>query len=231
MDDQNTMDNSQVDTTEGAQHTGDNDTQDTGGKTFTQDELNAIVAKRLSQAQKKYEDINVDEYRQLKTAKEQQEEEQMMKRQEFDKVLKQTAEKKDSEINKLRSELKSVRVDGALVNAASKHKATNPEHVAKLLRDSVKLDESGNPVVLDGAGEIRYNVDTGEPVGIDDIVAEFINSNPYFKAAGKPGSNSSSNTTSRVEQELDLTALTERMRNGDKAANLAYKKLMKEGKL
>jgi hypothetical protein len=232
MDDSTTMDTNQPgNTTESTTQSGENQTQDTNGKTFTQDELNTIVAKRLSQAQKKYEDIDIQEYQTLKTAKNLADDEKMLNRQEFDKLLKQTADRKDSEINKLRSELLTVRVDGALVNAASKHKATNPEHVARLLRDSIKLDDSGKAVVLDQAGEIRYNTDTGESVGIDDVVEEFMNSNPYFKAPGKPGTSSTSNTQSRVEQELDLATLTERMRSGDRKAGAQYKQLMKEGKI
>jgi hypothetical protein len=204
-------------------------TQETS-KTFTQDELNAIVAKRVAQEQKKFEGIDVEEYNQLLTAKQKQEEEGMMKRQEFDKLLKQTSEKKDSEISRLRNELTSVRVDGALINAASQLKAANPQHVAQLLRDSVKLGEDGQPVVLDDTGAIRYNNDTAEPLSINSLVEEFVNSNPYFKAAGKTGTSSTSNTATTVDNEVDLAALTSQMATDPKARE-TYRKLMKEGKV
>ena len=45
-------------------------------KVFTQDEVNAIVTKRLAQLEKKYSTFNVDEYQELKAMKEQQETEQ-----------------------------------------------------------------------------------------------------------------------------------------------------------
>lgn len=221
------MDNSQETNTE-VSGTGEKTQTQEGSKTFTQDELNAIVAKRVAQAQKKFDGVDIEEYNQLRQAREAQEQEQLLKRQEFDKVLKQTAEKKDSEIQKLRNELTTVRVDGALVNAASKLKATNPEHVARLLRENVRLDDGGQPLVLDEKGEARYNTDTGEPYTIDSLVEEFINSNPYFKSAGRPGTSSESNTQSRVEQEFDLQTLAKQMVSDPKAREL-YKKMMRDG--
>lgn len=201
-------------------------TQETSKK-FSQEELNAIVAKRVAQEQKKYEGVDLSEYQELKTAKQKADEEQMMKRNEFEKVLKLQKEKSDEEINKLKSELTKVRVDGALVNAASKHKATNPEHVAMLLRNNVRLGDDGNPVVLNESGEIRYDTNTAEPFGIDNLVEEFINSNPYFKAPGKSGTSSASNTQSTTDKDvslenLDLTRPEHRE---------IYKKMKAEGKI
>ena len=43
-------------------------------KTFTQDEVNKIIAARLAQAEKKYAGVDVEEYKTLKTIKQQQEE-------------------------------------------------------------------------------------------------------------------------------------------------------------
>lgn len=222
----NTLENSQdIDT--GVDETGENtNAQEGNSKGFTQEEVNAIVAKRVAQAQKKYEGIDVEEYRELKTEKQKQEEAQMLKRQEFDKVLKQTKEKADAELNQLREELTKVRVDGALVNAASKHRATNPDHIAQLLRNQVKLDETGNPVVYDNKGEVRYNTDAGEPLAIDDLVEEFINANPYFKSAGKQGTGSGSNTNSTSQQEVDLSTLDLTRADHRKI----YEKMVKEGK-
>lgn len=196
-------------------------------KTFTQDELNAIVSKRVAQAQKKFDGIDVNEYAELKSAAEQAEEAQLLKRNDFDKILKQTKEKSDKELNKLRGELLTVRVDGALVNAASKHKATNPDHVAKLLRANVQLGEDGQPVVLDDKGEVRYNTDLAEPFSIDDLVNEFIGANPYFQSAGKQGTSSTSNTQTSVGQETDLKNLD--LTRPDHRA--IYAKMIKDGKV
>lgn len=197
------------------------------GKTFTQDELNAIVAKRIAAEQKKFDGIDVSEYRELKALKEKQETDRLMKREEFDKLLKQTKEKFDGETQQLRSELHKVKIDGALLNAASKNKAVNPDHVAQLLKNNVQLDETGNPVVLDGEGQVRYNTDTAEPYTIDDLVNEFLSSNPYFKPAGPAGTGSQSNTNTSSSKSMDIGQLD--LTRPDHRQ--IYKKMKMEGKL
>lgn len=201
------------------------DTQ--GAKTFTQDELNLIVQKRVAAEQKKFEGVNITEYTELKSAAQQAEEDMLLKRNDFDKILKQTKERSDAELNKLRGELTSVRVDGALVNAASKNKATNPDHVAKLLRANVQLNDEGQPTVLDEAGEVRYNIDKAEPFSIDDLVTEFMSANPYFKSAGKPGTNSASNTNTKTNQEISLENLD--LTRPDH--RVIYAQMVKDGKV
>jgi hypothetical protein len=197
------------------------------GKTFTQDELNAIVAKRIAAEQKKFDGIDMNEYRELKAQKEKQETDRLMKREEFDKLLKQTKERFDTETITLRSELHKVKIDGALLNAASKNKAVNPEHVAQLLKNNVKLDETGNPVVLNGDGEVRYNTDTAEPYTIDELVNEFLSSNPYFMPGGPSGTGSQSNTQTQSSKSMDLSQLD--LTRPDHRQ--LYKKMKMEGKL
>lgn len=205
MDTQNTMDSGIVDATEGATETVNQSQAD--GKMFTQAELDAIITKRLSQVTKKYEGVDIEEYQQFKSAQQKREEEQLLKRNEFDKVLKQTREHADGEINRLRKELETVRIDGALVNAASKHRALNPEHVANLLRNQIKLDETGQVVILDENGEVRYNPQTAEQYSVDDLVEEFVNQHPYFKSAGPAGTGSTGNTQTQSVQSMDLQSL------------------------
>lgn len=197
------------------------------GKTFTQDELNAIVAKRIAAEQKKFDGIDVNEYRELKALREKQETDRLMKREEFDKLLKQTKERYDTETNNLRSELQKVKIDGALLNAASKNKAVNPDHVAKLLKAQVQLDETGNPVVLNDEGQIRYNTETAEPYTIDDLVNEFLQSNPYFMPAGPAGTGSQSNTKTQSSKSIDLSQLD--LTRADHRE--LYKKMKLEGKV
>jgi hypothetical protein len=221
----NTLDNGGYDNTEVDVDNAAEDTQ--VSKAFTQEDVNAIVAKRVAQATKKYEGFDMEEYRELKNAKQEADTAGMLKRQEFDKVLKATKEKSDNELNALRGELTKVRVDGALVNAASKHKATNPDHIAQLLRNSVKLDDQGQPAVYDNSGEVRYNTDAGTPFGIDELVEEFINANPYFKSAGRQGTSSSSNTTTTVSNDADLSTLDLTRPEHRKI----YEKMLREGKV
>lgn len=220
------METSQDQDTGMTDNNGDQNTQD-NGKMFTQQELNDIIAKRIAQEQKKFEGIDVNEYRTLKEQQQQQEQERLMKREEFDKVLKQTKERYDGEISQLRSELEKVKIDGTLKSVASKLNTANPEHVAALLRNSVKLDETGNPVVVDSDGNVRYNTDTAEQFGIDDLVNEFVGQNPYFRSGGKPGTGAQGNRGNAETKEFDLTQLDMTKREDREK----YAELKRTGKL
>lgn len=179
---------------------------------FSQDELNDIVESRVKREQAKYSEIDVSEYKDLKAAKDKAENERLMKRNEFDKILQQQKEKHDAETTQLLRKLESIQVDGALVNAASQLKAVNPQHIAELLRNSVKLDGEGNAMVYDDEGSVKYNQETAAPYTINELVSEFVNTNPYFKAASPSGTGSASNTantkpssTTLELSQLDLT--------------------------
>lgn len=185
---------------------GVNEVQAQGQRTFTQDELNEILAKRIAQVKSKYETVDLTEYQELKTLKQQAEEEQLMKRQEFEKLLKQTKAKADEEATKLRSELEKIKVDGALINAASKSGSVNPEHIAHLLRTNVRLTSDGQVNVVDADGNIRYT-DKADPMGVNDLVEEFLSKNTYYRVAGPAGAGSSGNTESRSTQSMDLSQL------------------------
>ena len=130
-----------------------------------------------------------------------------MKRNEFDKILQQQKEKHDAETTQLRQKLESIQVDGALIASAANNKAVNPQHIASLLRDQVKLDNEGNVYVHNSDGEVVYNQDTASPTTIDDLVKEFVNSNPYFMSASPAGTGSTSNTANTSTQSVDLESL------------------------
>ena len=192
-------------------------------KTFTQAELDSILKKRLANEAKRYD---VEEYNNLKAEKKAAEEKKLREAEKFDELFKKQADEYTKQMEQLRSELKTVKVDGALVDAASKHKAVSPAHVAKLLRESVKLNEKGQAVVLDENGEVRYNTTAGEPLSIDAFVEEFLNENTYFKAAGPKGSGSTSNTQNRIAsarklEDLDLS---------DPKDREIYRQMQKEGR-
>lgn len=219
---------SEVEVSTGAdQGTVTENSQVSNGKTFTQDELNAIVARRIAAEQKKFDGIDIAEYRELKALKERQETDRLMKREEFDKILKQSRERFDSEVQTLRAELQKVKVDGALQAAASKARALNPDHVAQLLKNAVRLDDSGAVVVLNQDGEVRYNPDTAEQYTIDDLVSEFVNQNPYFRSAGPAGTGSTGNTTTQSKQSFDIGQLD--LTRADHREQ--YRRLRLEGKI
>lgn len=175
-------------------------------KMFTQEELDNILQKRLSQATKKFQDIDLDEYHQLKEMKQGIEEEQLIKRQEFDKVLQKTKQKSAQEVAQLRGELESIKIDGALISASSSAKAVNPEHVAQLLRSNVKMSDDGTVTVVDTEGNARFT-DNGDSMTVGALVEEFLTNNSYFRVAGPSGAGSESNTAPRSDTKFDLTKL------------------------
>jgi hypothetical protein len=185
-------------------------TQPSSDKTFTQDEVNQIVTKRLSQFEKKFANVNVDEYQELKSLKEQQEQEAALKRQEFDKVLGQVKSASEQKIAALTKELETIKIDGALIAEASSRKAVAPDKVAALLRSQLKLTQDGAVEVLDSNGQVRYDAEKAKPLGISDLVDEFLNSNPYFVSAApagsgaKPGIGQEVNMSTINVSELDM---------------------------
>jgi len=170
------------------------ETQET--KTFTQEDLDSIVKDRLARERskilKKYEGVDVEKYNQLITEKEQKEQEEQAKRGEFEKILKSTVEKKDSVISQLQQELQNIKVDGNLLNAASSRKAVNPQQVVRLLKDQIRLSETGEVEVLDDSGSPRYT-EAGKAMGVDELVEEFLTTNPHFRIANPGGTGSTGN--------------------------------------
>ena len=76
-------------------------------KTFTQADMDKAVAQRLAREQRKYEKqlsgIDLDEARQLLSQKEQNEQDKLKERGEFETILKQTVEKKDMRLTHTRA--------------------------------------------------------------------------------------------------------------------------------
>lgn len=182
-------------------------------KVFTQDELDRIVKDRLDRERKKiskqFEGIDVNKYRELMDAEEQQRMEQQKARGEFEKVLQETVQKKDSTIQQLQNELHSIKVDGSLLNAASAKRAINPQQVVSLLKSNIRLGDSGDVEVLDAEGNVRYT-DNGVAMGVEDLVEEFLTSNPHFISAGPNGTGSQSNiakSSGSTPGKIDVSSL------------------------
>ena len=196
-------------------------------RTFSQEDVDKIVQQRLEKYKKRFSDIDMNEYKSLKAQEEERELEAMKKREEFDKILTQQKDKYSGEIETLRQELTSMKVDGTLLNTASQRNAVNPEQVAQLLRNSVGLDETGRPVVYDN-GNVVYDPDTAEPKSLESLVNEFLDSNPHFLRSGPAGVTSSgakgSAPTTKVTDisQLDMSKAADRE---------IYKKLRAEGKI
>lgn len=162
----------------------------------SQAEVDKIIDKRLARERQKYEKmysgIDPEQARKLLEEKENKEIEDQKARGEFEKILKEQAEKSNKEISGLRSEIEKVKVDGALLNAASKNSAINPEQVKDLLKSNVKLNEDGKVEILAENNSPIYNKD-GDLKSIDEYVKDFITENPHFQTATPSGSGSKAN--------------------------------------
>jgi len=129
----------------------------------------------------------LDLYQQLVEEKETARQTELEKRGEFEKVLKEQAEKFNGKIQQYENELTSIKVDGALLNEASANKAVNPQQVVQLLKGQVRLNEAGTVDVVDANGQVKYD-DNGSPLQVKDLVNEFLTANPHFVSAGPSGS-------------------------------------------
>lgn len=179
-------------------------------KAFTEEQVEAIVQRRLererSKISKKLDGIDIEEAKKLLEEKKQKEQELALQRGEFEKVMKETVSKKDQEISKLVSELQKIRIDEQLVNTASSLKAINPNEVKSLLRDKLKLNDSGSVEVVSDNGTPRYN-DKGEPMSVQDFVAEYLNNNPHHLSATPSGTGSQSGIGGDTPKPMKISDL------------------------
>lgn len=197
-------------------------------RVYTQAELDAIAAevRRKTEAKisKKYEGVDVEAYKSLVQKEEQLKLEEQKRKGEFEKILKEQADKAQQKIQTLSSELAKIKVDGALINAASTKKAINPEQVARLVRDQVRMSEAGEVEVVDPkSGQVKYT-ETGDPMTIDGLVSEWLKTNPHFVTAGPAGGGSKSNTSPEGAKEVDISKLN----LNNPADRAVYKELRKK---
>ena len=180
-------------------------------KTFTQEEVNAILAKTKSQIERKfaskYEDLgDPEELRSIKTDYEKRQQEQQIKRGEFEKTLQEMAAKKDAEIQKRDSVIKEYKVNTPLLSAAAQYRAVNAEQVKALLSNQVRLNQDGEVEVVGTDGSVRYR-DSGQPLGVEDLVREFLDSNPHFVSASPATTNARSAISNQAPSKVDITKL------------------------
>lgn len=196
-------------------------------KTFTQDELDRIVADRISREQRKFDKklsgIDLNEARDLLAEKQAADIERQKERGEFDSILKQTVEKKDMEIQSYKSKLQQTLVDGAILGAASNNNAVNPNQVSQLLKDQTRLSEDGTVEVLDANKVPRYN-DSGELLSVNEMVAEFLTVNPHMVKASQGGIGSMGNAGGSTQKPQSVADMVANWNDGGKEAFAASKK-------
>ena len=181
------------------------------GVTFTEDEMNEIVRKRLAKERGiMYKKLGVDDLdvaiNAVKTQK-QAEEAQKIQKGEFEEILKTRTQEFNKEKENLESQLRDIKINKSLLSSASRNKAINPDQVVELLKTNMQLNESGNVEILDKNGVTRYNK-AGELLTTDELVQEFLTQNPHFVSATPSGSGSVSNVDRQeLNKPLNLSEL------------------------
>lgn len=202
-------DNTLANEATGAADTSENQANAT--KTYTQQDVDNMMARMKGSLEKKllkpYEDLGDPEtLRTLKAEAERRQQEQQLKRGEFEKTLQELAAKKDAEISKRDSIIKEYKVNTPVLSAAAKYRAVNPDQVKALLQPSLRLNSEGDVEIVDSKGSVRYT-DSGAPLAVEDFVKEFLDSNPHFVAAAPATTNTQSNVSNRSNKPLDITKL------------------------
>ena len=179
-------------------------------KTFSQDEVNAILAKTKTQLERKfsskYEDLgDPDELREIVSTYRKQQQDQQMKKGEFEKVLQDVVSKKDLEIQKRDRMIEEFKVNTPILDAAARLRAVAPDQVKALVRSNVRLNGEGDVEVVDSEGKVRYD-DSGRPLSVDAYIQEFLGKNPHFVQPTASTTAARSNVGQRADK-LDITKL------------------------
>ena len=181
-------------------------------RVYTQKELDDAMAKtRIAterKAVKAYAELgSPEELRAIKEQFDNKRFEEQKGKGEFESILKELASKKDAEIARRDQIIAQYRVDSPLLETAAKYRAVAPEQVKALLRNNIRLTQDGEVEVVDNNGTTRYK-DSGDPMGVEDLVKSFLDANPHFVAAGPSTTQTKSAMGSQgVNSKIDITKL------------------------
>jgi hypothetical protein len=178
-------------------------------QTFTQEQLDNIIKTRLEAEKNKYEKKLQEEEKQKAEILKQKQLEEAKTKQDLEKIMQERLSEKDSELQRVKDQIKKEKVDNSILSVASSNKAISPAQVVALLKDEVKYTDDGRIEVVDNNSNVRYNAN-GELLTIEDRVKEFLDSNPHFRQGSLSGSGSQSAIGGKTVkpfnlQDLDLT--------------------------
>lgn len=205
------MNSSQTSVNEAGTDTATENSQADVERTYTQREVDDMMARMKSTVAKKvlkpYEDLgDPEELRTIKTSWQQKQQEEQIKRGEFEKILQDMASKKDAEIQKRDNLIREFKVEQPLVTLAAKYRSVNPEQVKTLLKSNLRLNADGEVEVTDSKGAVRYD-DDGTPLSVDKYVKEFLDANPHFVGATPATTHTNGNISKVNSDSFDLSKL------------------------
>ena len=162
-------------------------------KTFTQEQIDNIIKTRLEAEKSKYDKkLQEEENQKAELLKEQQLKEAKSKA-DIEKIMQERLSEKDSELQKVKDQIKKEKVDNSILSIANKEKSINAQQVVALLKNEVKYNDDGRIEVVDNNSNVRYN-SNGELLTIEDRVKEFLDSNPHFRQGSLSGRYSAGRT-------------------------------------
>ena len=173
-------------------------------------DIDKVVKDRLDRERKIWlNELGAKSFEEAKSVMQEKEQialEEKKKRGEFEDILKEQAQKYQSEISQYQEQLRTIKVNDALLNSASKHKAINPQQVVELLKGKVQLNDNGQVEVLADSGTPRYN-QNGELYSVEEYVSEFLTQNPHFQQATPSGTGSRGNVGKADQEPFNLADL------------------------
>ena len=199
-------------------------------KTFTQDEVNALMARTKSQLEKKYstkyEDLgDPEELRDIVQQHRKSKEDQQLKRGEFEKVLQEKLSAKDQEIQKRDRLIEEFKLNNPVIDAAARYRAVNPAQVKALVRSNIRLNVDGEVEVIDSEGKVKYD-DKGQRISVDTFVQSWLQENPHF-VQPTPSTTATRSNVGYTQDRLDITKLDMKLPEHRKM----YAEAKKSGKL
>ncbi|MEK6760002.1 MAG: hypothetical protein AABY51_09545 [Deltaproteobacteria bacterium] len=97
------------------------------------------------------------------------------------------------EVERLRTEVDRLKQDkktALILRAAARHNVVDPEEVADLLKERVRMDDDGGLSVVGEGGSVRIN-GAGVPMSVDEYVNDWLNARPHhLRASGTSGAGS-----------------------------------------
>ena len=202
-------------------------------KTYTHSELSAIMAKERKSWERKYAGASQeerDELDRLRTDQKAREQRDAEAKGEWDRLKKSMAEEhqkaltdREQRIEKATGALKVERIRRALVSAAAKANAIDPEEVADLLERRCRLTEDFQVEVLDEAGQRAYR--GGNELTPSELVEQYLTKKLHLVKAGTFGQGGGSKGGATVTEGLRLTPELQ----GAKQALADAEKLAKSG--
>lgn len=177
----------------------DNDDQQPKAKTFTEDEVNEIVRKRLERAYKKYADYDdlKAQLEELRKVDEERKRAEMSEIERYKADLEKALNERqtfEQELEKLRESVKQERIKNAFITAATSANIAYIDDAFRLADlSAVTIDEDGNVV------------------GIEDAIKALVEHKPFLlaqakkepKPIGEPTNNSTVDEVKTLEQQLE----------------------------